>query len=73
MTIANTSKDYYQILGLEAGASVLEIKRAYFSQVRKYPPERFPDDFMEIRQAYELLSNEKPVRNMILSFNYRLL
>ncbi|NMB41156.1 MAG: DnaJ domain-containing protein [Firmicutes bacterium] len=59
MTIANTSKDYYQILGLEAGASVLEIKRAYFSQVRKYPPERFPDDFMEIRQAYELLSNEK--------------
>ena len=59
MDTINTAKDYYQSLGLETGASVLEIKKAYFSLVRKYPPERFPEDFMRIRQAYELLSNEK--------------
>ena len=52
-------KEYYDILGLQVGAAPLEIKKAYFSLVRKYPPERFEQEFMEIREAYETLSNEK--------------
>jgi preprotein translocase subunit SecA len=59
MSIVNVAQDYYQILGVKPGISVLEIKKAYFSMVRKYPPERFPEDFMKIRAAYEVLSNEK--------------
>lgn len=52
-------KDYYEILGLRVDAKPIEIKKAYFSLVRKYPPERFEQEFMEIREAYETLSNEK--------------
>jgi len=52
----------YDILGLEKDASSLAIKKGYFSMVRKYPPERYPDKFMEIRKAYETLSNEKTKR-----------
>lgn len=51
-------KDYYKILNIKSDASQNDIKRAYFMIVRKYPPERFPDEFMEIREAYEVLSNE---------------
>ncbi|MBX4271073.1 tetratricopeptide repeat protein [Clostridium estertheticum] len=52
-------KDYYEILELTALASNEDIKRAYFKSVRKYPPDRFEVEFMNIRKAYEILSNEK--------------
>ena len=52
-------KDYYEILELTALASKEDIKGAYFKSVRKYPPDRFEVEFMDIRKAYEILSNEK--------------
>ncbi len=52
-------KNYYEILGVRKDAEQGGIKKAYFSMVRKFPPERCPDDFMRIREAYETLSNEK--------------
>ena len=52
-------KDYYEILVLTPKASKEDIKRAYFGLVRKYPPDRFEVEFMNIRQAYETLSNEE--------------
>lgn len=48
-------KNYYEILDIDASASKSEIKKAYFSAVRKYPPERFPEEFKKIREAYETL------------------
>ena len=52
-------KDYYEILDLESIASKDEIKKAYFKLVRRYPPDRYEKEFMNIREAYETLSNEK--------------
>jgi len=52
-------KDYYEILELTTQASKEDIKRAYFKNVRKYPPDRFEVEFVNIRKAYEILSNEK--------------
>ncbi len=49
------SKDPYVVLGLRRGASTREVKRAYFSLVREYPPEEQPDAFKLIRAAYEKL------------------
>ncbi len=46
---------YYDILGLEPGASQAEIKRAYFKMVRQYSPEADPEQFQKIREAYEQL------------------
>ncbi len=48
---------YYEALGLKAGATQAEIKKAYFSMVRKHSPEKEPDRFREIREAYEHLKN----------------
>jgi curved DNA-binding protein CbpA len=47
--------DPYAVLNLERTASAAEIKKAYFSLVRAYPPERDPDAFKRIRAAYERL------------------
>jgi preprotein translocase subunit SecA len=48
---------YYEILGLTSAATTPEIKRAYFATVRKYPPERFPEEFKRVKEAYNTLAN----------------
>ena len=48
---------YYEVLGLKQGAAQAEIKKAYFSLVRKYSPEKDPEKFREIREAYERLKS----------------
>jgi tetratricopeptide (TPR) repeat protein len=52
-------KSYYEILKVEKTAGIPEIKKAYFGLVRKYQPDRFPEQFKEIRAAYETLSDGK--------------
>lgn len=48
---------YYEILGLEPGASQVEIKKAYFKLIRQHSPESDPEQFQRIREAYEQLKN----------------
>jgi curved DNA-binding protein len=56
-------KDYYEILGVDRGASASDIKRAYRKLALKYHPDKNPGDtrseerFKEINEAYEVLSN----------------
>lgn len=50
---------YYEILGLQPGASQTEIKRAYFRLIRLHSPESDPEQFQKIREAYEQLKNVK--------------
>ncbi len=52
-----TSQNFYKILGVSTTAEEREIKKAYFSLMRKYPPETHPEQFMKLREAYEVLSN----------------
>jgi curved DNA-binding protein CbpA len=49
------SSDPYAVLGLARGASLAEVKKAYFALVREYPPEQQPEAFKLIRRAYERL------------------
>ncbi|WP_411045699.1 DnaJ domain-containing protein [Treponema primitia] len=51
--------NHYQILGVEKTAGDEEIKRAYFSMVRKFQPGSFPEKFKEIRTAYETLRDKQ--------------
>jgi curved DNA-binding protein len=59
------AKDYYQILGINKGASKEEIKRAFRKMARKYHPDVNPDEpksgekFKEINEAYSILSDDK--------------
>jgi len=49
--------NHYHRLGLERGAEERAIKKAYFGLVRQFPPETHPEEFKQIRAAYETLSD----------------
>ncbi|MDR2210380.1 MAG: DnaJ domain-containing protein [Spirochaetaceae bacterium] len=59
MLLFNEVKNHYEVLGLANTAGDDEIKRAYFTMVRRYQPDRFPEEFKEIRAAYETLRDRE--------------
>lgn len=50
--------DYFKELNVEIDASENEVKNAYFNMTKKYPPEKFPKEYRNIRDAYETLINK---------------
>lgn len=56
-------RDYYEVLGLQKGASEEDIKKAFRKMAMKYHPDRNPDDkeaeekFKEVNEAYSILSD----------------
>lgn len=50
--------DYFKALNVEIDASENEVKNAYFNMTKKYPPEKFPKEYRNIRDAYETLINK---------------
>ncbi|MFH0782903.1 MAG: DnaJ domain-containing protein [Pseudomonadota bacterium] len=52
-------KTPYEILEVTEDAGDVLIKKAYLIMVRRYPPERFPDDFQRIYRAYELIKTDQ--------------
>ena len=56
-------KDYYQVLGIDKGASEKDVRRAFRALAAKHHPDRNPDDpgaeerFKEINEAYTVLSD----------------
>ena len=53
------AKKDYEILGLTEGADEKAVKRAYFKLVRQFSPEKDPEHFQEIREAYENITSGK--------------
>ncbi len=61
--MAEEKRDYYEVLGLQKGASEDEIKKAFKTMARKYHPDLHPGDkeaeakFKEVNEAYSVLSD----------------
>src|ERR1700742_5017548 len=52
-------RSFYEILGIAHDADERAIKKAYFTLVRRHPPETHPLEFQRLREAYEVLSNRQ--------------
>ena len=61
--MAEEKRDYYEVLGLQKGASDEEIKKAFRKMAMKYHPDRNPgdkeaeDNFKQVNEAYSVLSD----------------
>ncbi|MBQ5440479.1 MAG: molecular chaperone DnaJ [Clostridia bacterium] len=57
-------RDYYEVLGVEKGASEDDIKKAFRKKAKLYHPDLHPNDkeaeknFKEVNEAYEVLSDK---------------
>jgi curved DNA-binding protein CbpA len=60
----------YTVLGIPRSASPEEVKKAYFSLIRKHPPEKDPQGFKHIRLAYDSLRDaDKRSQTDLFLFN----
>ena len=63
--MAESKRDFYEVLGIEKSASDDDIKRAYRQAAKKYHPDLHPGDagaeakFKEVNEAYEVLSDKE--------------
>ncbi len=52
-------QDPFAVLGVDDDAGDETIRQRYLALVRRFPPDREPDRFQEIRRAYEATRGER--------------
>ena len=55
------NKDYYNVLGIDKGASKDEIKKAFYKLAQKYHPDKKGGNeakFKQVNEAYQVLSDD---------------
>lgn len=60
--------DAREVLGIAVNAAEEDIRAAYLRKVKEYPPDRSPEEFEKIRDAYETLRDpRRRMRDMMLA------
>jgi len=69
---SNAQKDenLYKLLGTRSNIGQDRIKGKYIVKLREFPPETHPDEFQEIRRAYETLKDPKKRKQYDLTRRY---
>ncbi len=57
---------FYWILGAEKNASREELERKYFRLIKTYTPEKHPEIFMEVEEAYMNLTRPKQLQRYLV-------
>lgn len=63
-------ENFYKILGVRANATQASIKQKYIASVKSFPPETNPEEFQQIRRAYETLRDPLKRRQYDLMRKY---
>lgn len=63
----STSGDPFQVLGVSRDAGEAEVRARYLELVKQYPPEREPEKFREIREAYETAKDPLSIAQYLLT------
>ena len=54
-----SNQEPHVVLGVAADAGEEEIRAAYLRKVREFPPDRAPQEFEKIRDAYDVLRDPR--------------
>src|SRR5216684_4292839 len=62
-----TQHEARQVLAIEAESGDAEIRAAYLRKVKEHPPDRDPQEFERVRDAYEMLRDRRRrMRSLLL-------
>lgn len=62
-----TQYEARQVLAIEAESGDAEIRAAYLRKVKEHPPDRDPQEFERVRDAYEMLRDRRRrMRSLLL-------
>ena len=59
MEKSNPAIDPRAVLAVGENASDDEIRAAYLRKLKEFPPDRCPNEFEQVREAYELLRDQR--------------
>jgi tetratricopeptide (TPR) repeat protein len=63
-------ENYYKLLGTRSNIKQENIKKKYIEMVKQFPPETHPEEFEQIREAYEVLRDPKKRREYDIMRKY---
>jgi curved DNA-binding protein CbpA len=70
--IEEAAPDPLVVLGVRADAGDEEVRSAYLRKVKEFPPDRSPNEFQQVRDAYEMLRDRRRrVRHFLFSIDPR--
>ncbi|MBF0101420.1 MAG: DnaJ domain-containing protein [Desulfobacterales bacterium] len=61
----------YLILGVSLDATNEEIRKRYLQLVKEFTPEKYPEKFQEISNAYESIKNEQHRVELMMFGSYK--